>query len=92
MATVSIDDQFLKRSPKNVIYISTLFCGFVLTTVQLFLGTTDVFDTSKLIFERDGNFQTGADYTFIAAFDPEPTGPPLVPSQEFLTLELRMDL
>jgi hypothetical protein len=56
------------------------------------LGTTDIYDNSKLIFESDGNFQAGIDHTFMANFGPAPTNPPLMPNQMFLTLELRMDL
>ena len=60
--------------------------------VQLFLGTTDVYDYDRLIFESDGNFQAGIDHTFIANFGPAPTNPPVMPGQAYLTLELRMDL
>ncbi len=60
--------------------------------VQLFLGTTDIEDFSRLIFESDGTFQAGADFTFMAGSNPVPTIPPLLPNQPFLTLEIRMDL
>jgi hypothetical protein len=59
--------------------------------VQLFLGTTDIFDDSAMIFESDGNFQSGTSHTFMAALDGA-TAPPVLVSDAFLTLELRMDL
>jgi len=59
--------------------------------VQLFLGTTDIFDSSRLIFESDGNIQAGKDHEFMAALNNDSTDPPLLPSEVFLTLELRMD-
>lgn len=59
--------------------------------VKLFLGTTDITDSSRIIFESDGNFHSGVDHTFYAAF---PSTVLLPPSNvyTYLTLVTRMDL
>jgi hypothetical protein len=59
--------------------------------VQLFLGTVDISDSSRIIFESDGNFQSGIDHTFFAAF---PSTVSLPPSDDYmyLTLVMKMDL
>jgi hypothetical protein len=59
--------------------------------VKLSLGTTDITDSSRIIFESDGNFQSGVDHTFYAAF---PSTILLPPSNvyTYLTLVMRMDL
>ena len=59
--------------------------------VQLFLGTRDISDSTRKIFESDGNFQSGADHTFFAAF---PSTISLPPSDDYtyLTLVMKMDL
>jgi hypothetical protein len=59
--------------------------------VKLFLGTTDTTDSSRIIFESDGNFDGTVEHTFIASFDTAPTSAPMV-GDTFLTLELRLDL
>jgi len=60
--------------------------------VQLFLGTTDTEDSSRKIFENKGGFQGSLDFSFISSFDTDPTSPPRLDSELFLTLELRLDL
>jgi hypothetical protein len=60
-------------------------------SVKLFLGTTDIEDESRMILNEDGDFGSGAEYTFIASYDTEPAAAPLL-SDFFFTLELRMDL
>lgn len=59
--------------------------------VQLFLGTLDTSDTSRMIFESDGDFQSGIDHTFSAAF-PSPTLLPPSDNYMYLALVMRMDL
>ncbi|KAG7353653.1 peptidase S8 family protein [Nitzschia inconspicua] len=60
--------------------------------VQLFLGTTDIFDYSRMIFQSDGKFQDEIDHTFMASLESFPSTLSLLPDQTYLTLELRMDL
>lgn len=62
------------------------------TIVQLYLGNTNVDDSSGMIFESDGNFVAGVDHTFIAVPLDGTTSAPVMPSEAHLTLELRMDL
>jgi len=59
--------------------------------VKLFLGTKDISDLSQIIFESDGNFQSGIDHTFFTAF---PSNILLPPSDYYmyLTLVMKMDL
>lgn len=60
--------------------------------VQLFLGTADVEDESKKIFETDGQFKGGIDFSFLATTEPQPTEAPIVESDAYLTLQLNFDL
>mmetsp|Transcript_8962 Transcript_8962/g.21316 ORF Transcript_8962/g.21316 Transcript_8962/m.21316 type:complete len:1059 (-) Transcript_8962:2662-5838(-) len=60
--------------------------------VQIFLGTTDIEDESRKIFDNTGDFQGSLDFSFISSFDTDPTSPPRLDSEFFLTLELRLDL
>lgn len=59
--------------------------------VQLFLGTRDITDSSRKIYESDGNFQSGTDHTFFASF-PSTFSPPPSDDYMYLTLVLKMDL
>jgi len=45
-----------------------------------------------MIFENNGDFQGSLDFSFISSFDTDPTSPPRLDSEFFLTLELRLDL
>lgn len=60
--------------------------------MQVFLGTTDTDDTSRMIFEAAGDFESSVDFSFIASFNSEPTTAPQFDGDAFLTLELRTDL
>jgi hypothetical protein len=63
--------------------------------VRLFLGTDNTTDTGSMIHERDGAYGTGFDFAFVATLGAVATPPPLPPSQnseDYLTLELYMDL
>jgi hypothetical protein len=60
--------------------------------VQLFLGTTDTEDNSRMIFENRGNFEGSLEFSFISSFDTDSTSPPKLEGELFLTLELRLDL
>jgi hypothetical protein len=60
--------------------------------VRLVLGTNDIRDSSRVIFESDGNIEAGVDHTFIASFDDFATSAPLISSDVYITLQLRMDL
>ncbi len=60
--------------------------------VQLFLGTAETEDESKIIFESDGAFKGGVDYSFLATEDPLPTEAPLGDSNAYLTLQIYFDL
>jgi hypothetical protein len=64
---------------------------FFFLSVRLFLGTLDISDSSRMIFESDGNFQSGTDHTFLAAF---PSTVSLPPSDDYmyLTLVMKTDL
>jgi len=67
-----------------------LFAWFA---VKLFLGTTDVDDESKIIFETDGMFEGGIDHSFIpGSTNGGSTVIEPIQSDTFLTLELRFDL
>mmetsp|Transcript_10330 Transcript_10330/g.21695 ORF Transcript_10330/g.21695 Transcript_10330/m.21695 type:complete len:94 (-) Transcript_10330:711-992(-) len=59
--------------------------------VRLFMGTTDISDSGRMIFESDGMFRSGTDHTFFAAFPPAVLLPP---SDEYmyLTLVMKTDL
>lgn len=60
--------------------------------VQLFLGTADVQDDSKKIYEADGDFKGGVDFTFLASTNPVSTKPPVIEGDSYLTLDLFFDL
>lgn len=45
-----------------------------------------------MIFESDGNIEAGVDHTFIASFGNVTTSTPLISSDVYITLQLRMDL
>jgi hypothetical protein len=63
--------------------------------VKLFLGTTSTEDETMLILNEDGLFGEGIDFTFLASLsggnNNEPTPAP-IPSDYYLTLQLRLDL
>ncbi len=69
-----------------------LIVAFFNELVRLILGTTDIHDSSRMIFESDGNIEGGVDHTFKAVFGDAATSAPVVPGEAYLTLELRMDL
>eukprot|EP00980_Cylindrotheca_fusiformis_P031607 scaffold26676_cov137-Cylindrotheca_fusiformis.AAC.5 len=66
--------------------------GFDDGYVQLFLGTTDVEDSSRMIFENKGNFEGSMEFSFISSFDDDYTSPPKLNGELFLTLVLQLDL
>lgn len=94
----TIPDMTITRTivlEKNELYYFNMYDiiedGIEAGYVQLFLGTQDTSDLSRIIFESDGNFQSGIDHTFFAAF---PSTVSLPPSDDYtyLTLVMRMDL
>lgn len=60
--------------------------------MQLFLGTTDIEDSSRMIFENKGTFEGSLEFSFISSFETDSTSPPNFSGELFLTLELRLDL
>ena len=62
--------------------------------VKLFLGTTNTDDETTLIWNQNGDFEGGIDYSFMASLtggnNNEPTPTP-IPSDYYLTLQLNMD-
>jgi hypothetical protein len=59
------------------------------------LGTTDINDNDKMIFENKGEFEGSLDFSFISSFNADPnssTSAPNINNDFFLTLELRLDL
>eukprot|EP00934_Nitzschia_sp_Nitz4_P004364 Nitzschia sp. Nitz4//scaffold232_size35869//9056//12145//NITZ4_007804-RA/size35869-processed-gene-0.17-mRNA-1//-1//CDS//3329543321//4354//frame0 len=59
--------------------------------VKLYLGTTEE-DPDFLIFESDGDFDGGVDFTFLASEDADATLSPIVDGDAYLTLQLYLDL
>lgn len=60
--------------------------------VRLFLGTVDTTDEQSMILDIDGSFGIGFDFTFTATRTTSETESPEIISDNFLTLELYMDL
>jgi hypothetical protein len=60
--------------------------------VRLFLGTVDTTDEQSMILDKDGSFGIGFDFTFTATQTTSETEPAKTTSDDFLTLELYMDL
>lgn len=61
---------------------------------KLFLGATNTDDDSMLILDENGAFGMGMDFTFLASLavgNNEPTPTP-IPSDYYITLQLRLDL
>jgi hypothetical protein len=63
--------------------------------VKLFLGATNTEDDTLLIWNQDGDFGRGIDFSFMASLaddnNNEPTPAP-IPSDYYLTLQLKMDM
>ena len=72
-------------------YVVNLHSELIIFEVELYLGTSDTNDKDSLIFESDGSFQSGVDYTFQAISDAEALPNPITESDAFVTLEMRMD-
>jgi len=60
--------------------------------VKLFLGTSDVEDETKKIFEAGGDFKGGVDFSFLANADPKSRESLVVHSDDFVTLKLYLDM
>jgi len=61
--------------------------------IQLFLGTDDVGDESKTIYSTNGDFNRGMDFSFLTSMgNQEIIDIPMIPRENFLTLELYFDL
>lgn len=59
--------------------------------VQLYLGTTEE-DPSKLLYEADGDFDSGVEFSFLTTISTEPTPAPGLDGENYLTLNLYLDL
>ena len=67
------------------------FLLYTIHSVELFLGTVDSEDETRVILKEDGDFGGGVDVSFVASFAAEPTLAPQIDGTSFLSLELRFD-
>lgn len=87
-----IEAGYGKRKTSLSCVCNGYFSMICFSLVQLFLGTQDTADKSRMIFESDGIFQSAIDHTFFAAFPSTTAFLPPSDNYMYLTLIMKMDL